>query len=178
MLRSPARVPRPSASTGAEDRLSGTLLKAVVGSRSASPKSQKIGSLRSLPTLRSLCVLLRYWPGTPPTCGRIAPKCLREAHLATLPSALAERCIKAGWPKQICASCEATSGCGTICEVFGTEPGVAFDPLGGAGTVSLVAEQLGLRSVMIELNPKYADIAERRITGDLACSIEKDEVAA
>jgi hypothetical protein len=95
--------------------------------------------------------------------------------LATLPSALAERCIKAGWPKQICACCEAPSGCGTICEVFGTEPGVAFDPLGGAGTVSLVAEQLGLRSVMIELNPKYADIAERRITGDLVSSIEKDE---
>jgi len=31
------------------------------------------------------------------------------------------------------------------------------------GTVSLVAEQLGLRSIMIELNPEYAEIAQQRI---------------
>lgn len=107
----------------------------------------------------------------------IAPKAFREAHFATFPPALAERCMKAGTPKLICACCGAPSGCGPICEVFGTEPGVVFDPFGGAGTVSLVAEQLGLRSVMIELNPEYADIAQRRITGE-PISIEEDEVAA
>lgn len=98
----------------------------------------------------------------------ISPRAFREAHFATFPPALAERCMKAGTPKTICSCCGSASGCGPICEVFGTEPGVVFDPFGGAGTVSLVAEQLGLRSVMIELNPEYADIAERRIT-----SIEK-----
>ncbi|TCV66304.1 site-specific DNA-methyltransferase [Neorhizobium sp. S3-V5DH] len=108
----------------------------------------------------------------------IAPKAFREAHFATFPPALAERCMKAGTPKRICACCGAPSGCGPICEVFGTEPGIVFDPFGGAGTVSLVAEKLGLRSVMIELNPEYADIAERRITGGLPASIEEDEVAA
>jgi DNA modification methylase len=108
----------------------------------------------------------------------IAPRAFRDAHFATFPPALAERCMKAGTPKQICACCGAPSGCGPICEVFGTEPGIVFDPFGGAGTVSLVAEQLGLRSIMIELNPEYADIAERRITGGLAAAIEEDEVAA
>jgi DNA modification methylase len=93
----------------------------------------------------------------------IVPKAFREAHFATFPPALAERCIKAGTPKRICACCGAVSGCGPICAVFGTTEGVVFDPFGGAGTVSLVAEQLGRRSVMIELNPEYADIAQRRI---------------
>jgi predicted RNA methylase len=85
--------------------------------------------------------------------------------------------MKAGTPKLICACCGAPSGCGPICEVFGTEPGIVFDPFGGAGTVSLVAEQLGLRSIMVELNPEYADIAERRITGGILSS-EKEEEAA
>lgn len=98
----------------------------------------------------------------------IAPKAFSGAHFATFPPALAERCIKAGTPKRICACCGSAEGCGPICEVFGTEPGIVFDPFGGAGTVSFVAEQLGLRSIMIELNPEYADIAERRIV-----SIEK-----
>lgn len=93
----------------------------------------------------------------------IAPRAFREAHFATFPPALAERCIKAGTPKTICSCCGAAEGCGPICEVFGREPGVVFDPFGGAGTVSLVAEQLGLRSIMIELNPEYADIAQRRV---------------
>lgn len=108
----------------------------------------------------------------------IAPKAFRDAHFATFPPALAERCIRAGVPKRICACCGAPSGCGPICEVFGTEPGLVFDPFGGAGTVSLVAEQLGLRSVMIELNPEYADIAQRRITGAPLPTVESDEVAA
>ncbi|WP_315860321.1 site-specific DNA-methyltransferase [Rhizobium leguminosarum] len=107
----------------------------------------------------------------------IAPKAFRGAHFATFPPALAERCIKAGTPKTICSCCGAASGCGPICEVFGRVPGVVFDPFGGAGTVSLVAEQLGLRSIMIELNPEYADIAQRRITG-APIPIEGEEEAA
>ncbi len=93
----------------------------------------------------------------------IAPRAFREAHFATFPPALAERCMKAGTPKTVCGCCGATEGCGPICEMYDREPGVVFDPFGGAGTVSLVAEQLGLRSIMIELNPEYADIAQRRV---------------
>lgn len=95
----------------------------------------------------------------------IAPKAFREAHFATFPPALAERCILAGTPNTVCACCGAPSGCGPICEVFGRVPGKVLDPFGGAGTVSLVAEQHDLDSIMIELNPEYADIARRRVLG-------------
>lgn len=95
----------------------------------------------------------------------IAPKAFREAHFATFPPALAERCIKAGTPKTVCGCCGVDHGCGPICETFDRVPGTVFDPFGGAGTVGLVAEQLGLRSILVELNPEYADIAVRRIEG-------------
>jgi DNA modification methylase len=108
----------------------------------------------------------------------IAPRAFRDAHFATFPPALAERCMKAGTPRTVCGCCGATEGCGPICEMYDRVPGTVFDPFGGAGTVSLVAEQLGLRSIMIELNPEYADIAERRITGAPVVSIENEEEAA
>lgn len=99
----------------------------------------------------------------------IAPKAFREAHFATFPPALAERCVLAGTPKTVCSCCGAPSGCGPICEVFGREPGTVLDPFGGAGTVSLVAEQHGLNSIMIELNPDYAEIARARLGLAPAC---------
>jgi DNA modification methylase len=67
-----------------------------------------------------------------------------EAHFATFPPALIEPCIKAG------------------CPVGGT----VLDPFGGAGTTGMVADRLGRNAIMIELNPEYAAIAERRITSD------------
>lgn len=67
-----------------------------------------------------------------------------EAHFATFPPALIEPCIKAG------------------CPVGGT----VLDPFGGAGTTGLVAERLGRNSILIELNPAYAAMAERRIRDD------------
>jgi len=68
----------------------------------------------------------------------------KEAHFATFPPDLAERCIKAG------------------CPVGGT----VLDPFGGAGTTGLVADRLQRNAVLIELSPAYADIARRRIEGD------------
>lgn len=97
----------------------------------------------------------------------IAPKAFREAHFATFPPALAERCILAGTPSTVCAFCGAPDGCGAICEFYGRRPGTVLDPFGGAGTVSLVAEKFGIDSVMIELNPEYAEIAQRRIFGPM-----------
>lgn len=93
----------------------------------------------------------------------IAPKAFRGAHFATFPPALAERCIKAGTPQTVCGFCGAFSDCGGICDLYSRAPGVVLDPFGGAGTVGLVAEQLGRRSILIELNPEYADIAETRL---------------
>ena len=68
----------------------------------------------------------------------------REAHFATFPPQLAERCIKAGCP----------------------EGGTVLDPFGGAGTTGLVADRLERNAILIELNPEYIDIAERRIHND------------
>ena len=68
----------------------------------------------------------------------------KEAHFATFPPALIEPCILAGCP----------------------EGGTVLDPFGGAGTTGLVADRRGRDAVLIELNPQYADMAERRILGD------------
>ena len=67
-----------------------------------------------------------------------------EAHFATFPPALIEPCILAGCPKG----------------------GTVLDPFGGAGTTGLVADRHGRNAILIELNPEYAAIAERRIKGD------------
>jgi site-specific DNA-methyltransferase (adenine-specific) len=44
-----------------------------------------------------------------------------------------------------------------------TRPGIVLDPFFGAGTVGLVAEQLGREWVGIEINPDYARLAQQRI---------------
>ena len=43
-------------------------------------------------------------------------------------------------------------------------PGVVLDPFLGSGTTALVAKRLGRHFVGIELNPKYVEIARRRIS--------------
>jgi DNA modification methylase len=74
----------------------------------------------------------------------IATAPFSEAHFATFPPALAERCIKAGCPSD----------------------GTVLDPFGGAGTTGLVADRLKRNAVLIELNPTYAAMARKRIAGD------------
>lgn len=74
----------------------------------------------------------------------IATRPFKEAHFATFPPELPERCIKAG-----------SRPCDHV-----------LDPFGGAGTTGLVADRLQRNATLIELNPEYAAIAERRIAGD------------
>jgi DNA modification methylase len=64
-----------------------------------------------------------------------------EAHFATMPSWVAQRCIKAGCPAG----------------------GEVLDPFGGAGTTALVAASLGRRATLIELNLEYCRLAGARI---------------
>ncbi len=71
----------------------------------------------------------------------IASQPFPEAHFATFPPELPERCIRAGCPGG----------------------GVVLDPFGGAGTTGLVADRLQRDAVLIELNPACAGMAERRI---------------
>lgn len=80
----------------------------------------------------------------------IATRGCPEAHFATFPPELPERCIKAGCPPG----------------------GTVLDPFFGAGTTGLVAERLQRDCIGIELNPAYAEIARRRIVGD--CPILAD----
>lgn len=74
----------------------------------------------------------------------ISPAQYGEDHFAVMPDKLAELCIVAGCPPG----------------------GTVLDPFGGAGTVGLVADRLQRDAVLIELNPKYAEMAERRLRGD------------
>ena len=73
-----------------------------------------------------------------------------EAHFATFPPELPRRCILAG-----------------------SRPGdTILDPFAGAGTTGLVAHRLGRDFVGIELNPKYAEMARRRIRSDAPLLVE------
>lgn len=65
-------------------------------------------------------------------------------HFAVMPAKLAAICILAGCP----------------------EGGTVLDPFGGAGTTALVADRLGRDALMIELNPEYVAMAQRRIAAD------------
>ena len=65
----------------------------------------------------------------------------KGAHFATFPPDLIRPCILAGAPRG----------------------GIVLDPFGGAGTTAVVAMQEGRKSIMCELNPAYAAMAERRI---------------
>ena len=64
-----------------------------------------------------------------------------EAHFATFPQELPRRCIAAGSPAD----------------------GVVLDPFMGSGTTALVARNLGRRSIGIELNAEYCELAARRL---------------
>ena len=52
------------------------------------------------------------------------------------------------------------------CGVGGPIPCIVLDPFAGAGTVGLVADRLGRDTILIEINPDYADMARRRIESD------------
>lgn len=83
----------------------------------------------------------------------IATSPFPEAHFATFPPELAERCIKAGCPAG----------------------GTVLDPFGGSGTTGLVADRLQRSAILIELNPTYAAMARKRVTND--CPLFTEAVA-
>jgi len=63
-----------------------------------------------------------------------------EAHFATYPPELITPCILAGSKKG----------------------DIVLDPFGGSGTTGYVAEKHGRKFILIELNPKYKELADRR----------------
>ena len=62
------------------------------------------------------------------------------AHFATFPEKLVEPCILAGCPPD----------------------GTVLDPFAGSGTTGRVANRLGRRAILVELNPDYIDQAMLR----------------
>lgn len=87
---------------------------------------------------------LRNWEPAPLHAWVIGTAPFSEAHFATFPPELVERCLLAGCPKG----------------------GSVLDPFGGAGTTALVADQMQLDATIIELNPDYVHIAVNRIEQD------------
>jgi len=84
------------------------------------------------------------------TVWTIAPRPFREAHFATFPPALIKPCILAG------------SAVGDT----------VLDPFAGSGTTGLVALRFGRSFIGMELNPKYVEMAQRRIKLDKNFNVE------
>lgn len=79
----------------------------------------------------------------------ITTKPFKDAHFATFPKDLIEPCIKAGCP----------------------EGGTVLDPFGGSGTTGIVAALNNRKSILIELNKDYIDIANKRIEKEVGLFI-------
>ena len=77
---------------------------------------------------------------------------------------------------------KATTGWQPTCECVQKDtsepyepvPCMVLDPFGGSCTTGLVAEQLGRDSVLIEINPEYAEMGERRIQAGLPLTSRKN----
>lgn len=85
--------------------------------------------------------LLRAYEPAPAEVWRMPTASFRDAHFATFPPELVERCLLAGCPPD----------------------GVILDPFFGAGTTGLVAQKHGRNCIGIELNPEYIAIARKRL---------------
>jgi DNA modification methylase len=78
-----------------------------------------------------------------------------EAHFATFPEALVERCIAAG-------SCEGD---------------MVLDPFAGSGTVGVVCARADRSFLGIDLNPEYVEMARRRIASVAPLFVNPDTSA-
>jgi DNA modification methylase len=65
---------------------------------------------------------------------------LKDTHFAIFPEELPKRIIKACCPKN----------------------GIVLDPFAGSGTTGKAAKELGVRSILIEINKEYIDIIKKR----------------
>ena len=71
----------------------------------------------------------------------VKPAVYKEAHFATFPPGLIEPCVLAGCP----------------------EGGIVIDPFMGSGTTGEVSLKHRRQFIGIELNPKYVELARKRI---------------
>lgn len=119
------------------------------GLRKSGNKKRKNGSERGCPegTGSNVCASVP-WEGLKAnkrSVWTVTTKPFTEAHFATFPEDLIIDCIKAGCP----------------------EHGTVLDPFMGAGTTALVAQKLGRNFIGFELNPKYVEMANKRLNSHL-----------
>ncbi len=93
---------------------------------------------------------LRNYEPAPMQVWEIATAACREAHFATFPPELVERCLKAGCPPG----------------------GLVLDIFGGSGTTGMVADYMGMDARLIELNEEYVKIAWKRIKSAAPLTVE------
>jgi site-specific DNA-methyltransferase (adenine-specific) len=115
----------------------------------------------------------------------------RGQHFATFPTRLVERPLVASCPERVCRVCgapwrretvRALGRLATLGELrpscgcrAGWRPGLVLDPFFGAGTVGIVAEKHSRDWLGIELNPRFARLAEERIAHARAVGREGGE---
>jgi len=100
------------------------------------------------------------------------------AHFATFPVELVRRPLLATCPERVCVECGqvwqrapqlidgrklAVGPLRTACGHGNWRPGRVLDPFMGSGTVAIAAEAHGRDWVGCELNPAYAELAEKRL---------------
>jgi DNA modification methylase len=82
-------------------------------------------------------------------CWVLGPDSSGNGHPATFPRELARRCILLG----------------------SRADDTVLDPFGGSGTTGVVAQELGRRAILIELNPEYSKFSKERIRNGIQQSI-------
>jgi DNA modification methylase len=87
---------------------------------------------------------LRNYEPAPLHVWEMSTQPFSEAHFATFPPELVERCVMAGCPGG----------------------GLILDPFGGSGTVGMVADRLQRSAILIDLNSEYVEMGARRISND------------
>lgn len=132
-------------------------MKAVVRKRAASGSGIKNNA--SMDDALSIMPDTRYLRTYEPEVWHIATAAYADAHFATFPPALVERCLMAGLPKD------------RRCTVL--------DPFGGAGTVGLVADRMGHDAILIDIHPGYGEQQQSRIKADgpLFADVQTTEAA-
>lgn len=100
------------------------------------------------------------------------------AHFATFPVELVRRPLLATCPERVCVECGqpwrrapqridgrtlSTGPLRSVCGHDDWRPGRVLDPFMGSGTVAVAAEQHGRDWLGVELNPEYAELAEKRL---------------
>jgi DNA modification methylase len=109
----------------------------------------------------------------------LATASYRGAHFATFPAELVRRPLLSTCPERVCTRCGQpwrrtsqtlngrrlnTGPLRAVCRCKADwRPGTVLDPFFGSGTVAIAAETYGRDWVGIELNPDYAQLAEKRL---------------